>query len=171
MSSLLISKARVFLTCYTSSVPLSSSSPQILNPYLAFSLSDVNMSKSRPAVFFPKPEPFPLSSEMSHHSSSRPSLTPFLLPSPPESLPLQSSLQICHIFPSIHLPSSEHTVSCFQAFSHMYSSLPKFHSCFKNPDQIFLPLRTPLITTHGMGLGFLKVPTACAIYVVIIFPT
>lgn len=148
------------LTCYTSSIPLGSSSPQILSPSLPFSLGYVNMSKSRPAVFFPKPEPFPLTSEISPHSSSRPSLTPFVLPSPPESLPLQSSLQICHIFPSIHSASSEYMASCFQTFTHMYSSLPKFPSCFKNPDQISLPLRTPLITSHEMGLGFLKVPTA-----------
>lgn len=94
------------------------------------------MSKPRPAVFFPKPEPLPLTSKISHHSSSRPSLTPFLLLSPPESFPLQSSLEICHILPPIHSPSSEHKVFCFQAFSHMYSSLPKFHSCFKNLDQI-----------------------------------
>lgn len=70
------------------------------------------MSVSRPVVFFPEAEPFPLILEMSQHSPSGP-LTPFLLSSPPEFLPLQNSLQICHILLSIHSPSSEHTGACF----------------------------------------------------------
>lgn len=111
MPSLLTSKC-ILSACYRTLVCLNSSSPQVSNPHLPFSLGEVNMSIWKPdaslALLF---------------------LAPTWISS------LQNALQICHIFPIYILT----ILWFFQASNHMYFSLLKFHPCFENPDQISQP--------------------------------